>query len=255
MKKNCSRQGFTVIEMMATLGLFTLMSLMLFHIMNKSLDTWRRVESERDAHTQLQKAEAVLSQIEEGKRGLINRQWVGAGNGDAVWFLSSRDLTTGDPVEDGDGLLTWQTNVLYYLIRPNGHAALADGINCTVDGVTAQGDTHCPHKVLIRKVIDSQPNAAVNEPLLTDVSTYLTAPTGYDVSTMADVGNPEVVEARIMAVRMLWFRVTPGTPFVQVDLAATRIDEARRKMSIGSINLLTQPYTTMHQAGVLMKGP
>ena len=176
-------------------------------------------------------------------------------------MLSSED-DAGVHIRDTDGLPIYQKNVLYYLVRPNNHNTISDGITCTInDGAYPNGDPFCPHKILIRKVIRKEANAADPETLLTqaEVDAYLTLPDGYDLSGMTgEYGTPGVKngEIRVVGNSLLSFEVDQSNdPFVRLVFRAVRINEARKEIpGFGSVVLDTLPQTLEIQNSVLPRG-
>ena len=174
---------------------------------------------------------------------------VGAGSGDVIWFLSAED-PNGDPklgqkfVFDNSGDPIWQRNIIYYLIRPGNHDDVSNGNICDVSA-GPDGDSDCPHKFLIRKVIDG-PDGTDGEILLSaaDVTTYLTAPAGYNFSPMTGEANLE--DVRLVTDDMLWFNVvnfTPGDPLLEIEMAAVRVQEAHKSIPVGKASMLGTRFT------------
>ena len=146
-----------------------------------------------------------------------------------------------------DGTPFWQRNVIYYLVVPDRHATTF-GMDCQ-GGVGPRGlDDRCPHKVLVRKVIDSGvatsplgDPSVVEETLITDVSSYLTRPNGYDTSLLsAEMG---VESAEMVATRLLWFEVSLAKSEVSIDLRAVAIKDAQANLALGSAALSSGRYT------------
>ena len=163
-------------------------------------------------------------------------------DGDALWFLSFIDPTTGEPVySDGTGAGDlgephWQRNIMYYAVVPGSHNSVA-GQSCSGgDGGDGYED-QCPHKVMVRKIIND-PNDP--ETLLPGSGGYLDAPSGFSVSGM---GGPDLEETRLLGTNILSFRVTGDDESVTVDLRANSIDEARKNVPLGSTPLSGQPTT------------
>lgn len=238
----------TLVEAAVAAGLFSMLAVVLFMVMGSGVSTYYGVSGSRDVGTSLRKAEvSLLTDLENAPRGGLERKWIGSGNGDALWFRSATDPLTGEFRREPTGVPDWQTNIVYYLIRPNNHAGVAGGYNCSADP-TPNGDGFCPHKMLIRKVVNQST-------LLTSgqVDTFLTPPSGYDVSAMTDAGNPLLLETRIVAANLLWFRVFDNLPEVEIELAGARIRDAERRMGVGSTTLLGDGVTTFHSFGTILR--
>jgi hypothetical protein len=165
-------------------------------------------------------------------------------DGDAVWFLSPVDPANGQVLRTESGRPHWQRNILYYCTVPALHQELY-GFECT-GGTDAQGyEVYCPHKVLVRKVIDNPPatGSAETDPmekLLTpaEVARYLTRPQRFDLPS----GEPGVEEATIVANSLVSFRValspSPQAPGeVAIQLSAAGVEMARGNINVGSQSL------------------
>lgn len=261
--KTAVNRGFAILELLVALGLVSIVSLALFATMSYALTAWRSTESRQAALAQLNLASNSLIKDLAGtdKNQLLSATVPGLSGhqGDALWFLSAyepgaddrfvRSRETGKPI--------WQTNVLYYLIQPQNHSTISNGVVCNaVDGGGGY-DSGCPHKVLVRKVVDlvAQPDPldeANQEVLMTpgQAAAQLTAPLGFSTSNL--LAEPGVVpEGATLAGRdLLWFRVTRDVPapgVTTLDLRTVRIDEARREVPVGTVNLLQTKHTLQHQ--------
>lgn len=238
----------TLVEAAVAAGLFSMLALVLFMVMGSGVNTYYGISGSRDVGTALRKAEvSLLADLENAPRGGLDHKWIGAGHGDALWFRSAADKVTGEFRRQATGAPDWQTNIVYYLIRPNNHAAVAGGYNCGVDPAP-NGDGFCPHKMLIRKVVDQ---ATLLTPA--QVDSFLTAPSAYDVSAMTDAGNPLLLETRIIAANLLWFRVFETVPEIDIELGASKTHEAERRFSVGSSSLLGDGVTTIHELGTILR--
>jgi hypothetical protein len=139
-----------------------------------------------------------------------------------------------------DGSRMWQRNILYYLVVPERDP-------CTGGAASNGFDDHCPHKLLIRKVIDNAPptvptDETTEEALLSDVTPYLTQPSGLDTSGMSV--EPGVGEVRIVALNLLGMELRrPQEAETQVDLRALSLLDAMRNLRVGSISLTESSFT------------
>lgn len=147
---------------------------------------------------------------------------LGAGSdGDALWFLSPIDPATEQFVQNSRGQPVWQRNILYYLSVPANHSGCS-GLS------SPEGYDHgCPHKVLVRKVINN-PGADGSQLLLSNVAAHLTRP-----RTETDATSPGSSQeaAEVVGARLLWFRVLPdpsGEKGVRlIDARSVALDAAR----------------------------
>lgn len=236
-------RALTLVEVMLTATLFAVLSLLSFILLRRGSTLWRDLVESESANLQLAKAashlrsELVATGIRRCAVGSVPASLAGGGkDGCAVWFLSARDPATGEMVLKPDGTPFWQRNILYYLVVPSGHQSCAGGLG-------PRGfDDRCPHKVLIRKVIDSGVATAPSgdpktdeETLLSDATSYLNRPSPYET------------DAETIATQLLWFEVTLGSPSlageINIDLRAVAVKEAQSKVALGSVPLSTGSYT------------
>ncbi len=243
-------------ELMISAGVFSVILLVLVMLFSQSLSIWQRSSSRDTATRELRKARATIERDlsltnpdQLGRAQVPDHLGGGGKDGEALWFLSPIDPATHQIVRAPDGTSVWQRNILYYLVVPQNHNATF-GVSCT-GGAAANGyDDRCPHKVLIRKVINQNT-------LLPNVNAYLTAPNGYDLSGMG--GEPALEEVQIAASHLLTFSsVTGPAPqnipsLVAVDVRAVAEEEARRKVGVGSLPMFTGQYTLQGPFTVLMR--
>ncbi len=241
------RRGHSLAELLVVVGIFSALMAVVALLFSSSVSLYRRTNSADSAMRELRKARAALERdLVLASPTVVRRTQVpsslGAGmDGEALWFLSPVDPATGATIRRPNGRLCWQRNILYYLVVPDNHDATF-GMTC-VGGAAANGyDDRCPHKVLIRKVIDSgAPTVALDlsteEALLPSVAGYLSRPVGFDLSAMAD---PAPTQRSIVASHLLTFETfTAPAPKslpteVLVDLRALAAEDARREMRVGA---------------------
>lgn len=228
----------------------------LFYALTSGTDAWKRIDAQYDTQRSLRTAEtALLADLKETNATQLRFKRITspAGNGDVLWFLSAKDPTVSGPnvqkfVRDPAAMPVWQRTIIYYLIRPSNHDAMA-GFSCGVDG-NAAGDAFCPHKFLVRKVV----NGAANPETLMSagaVDAYVTPPAGFDTSSFASEAGLE--DAKIVSDRLMGFRVTrpAGSRMVTIDLSGVRLREARNKIQLGTSDLSNSQFTVYHQLKVL----
>ena len=233
--------------MMVGMFVFGILMVVTAMAVRRSTTVWERSSGSSTAQLEMRKAHAALmvdlerteSEVTKTSPGPIT---LSGRDGDAIWFLSPMVAGESTPARTDDGRPFWQRNILYYLVIPNNHQALY-GLTCT-GGADAQGyESRCPHKVLVRKVIDAGPTTSnvpgtPPETLLNDVSAYLTRPNGFDVSTMYSEPGAKVEDVKIVAQGLTSFRATMGgSPQwpgeVLLEVRAARVEEARRTARIG----------------------
>jgi hypothetical protein len=247
-------------EVVITTGIFSVLVLALFAVMQFGIRSWKNIESKNAVQTQLRKVELFL--LEDLKRASYNQLRVAnmlgtwsPGNskslvglecsGSAVWFLSAMDDSGTWYMRDADGNPTWQRNVLYYIARPADawHQAKY-GYLC---GAGGDRDTVCPHKWLIRKEIQS--STLLDEVAVTQ---YLSRPAGYDLMDPGQMGSePGLKRVQTLADSVVDFWVTLRKPEVQADLKAFRILEAGSVMHIGQTSLDSDSFTVHYSARVV----
>lgn len=243
------RRGVTLAELIVGFAVFMLLMTLLTVALNKGRAIWNRATSSTSSQLQLRKSFVPLSKeleetefetirVADGPSSLVGK------DGDAVWFLSAQDPVTGEFRRTDDGHPLWQRNVLFYSVVPDQHDKLI-GYNCT-GGQDKDGyEVRCPHKLLIKKVINYPPGSSgpiVGSPdqeLLPSVKDYLTRPKGLDPNISVEKG---VESTTIVARDILTFQVKlepdssrPGEVFLK--LSSARIEEARRNVQIGNSSL------------------
>lgn len=248
-KKN---RGLTVSEMVVGMFVFGMLMVVAAMSLRRTTTIWERTSSSSTSQLEMRKAHsALLLDLERTEREALSRAdgpvTLAGRDGDAIWFLSPID-PSGASARTSQGRPFWRRNILYYTVVPNNHNLLY-GQACA-GGADGQGyESRCPHKVLIRKVIDNPPatdgsDETAPETLLSNVTPYLTRPQGFDTSNMdAEAG---LESAEIKAQSLLGMRVrlgsTPTWPNeVLVELRSARIEEARRTVQLGTDSL--DPWT------------
>lgn len=255
-----------MIELVLSMTLFSIVALLSFVLLRRGSTLWKELVEAESASLELAKAasrmrgDVLRTGIQHCAQGKVPASLAGGGNdGSALWFLSAVDPSTGEMAVKPDGTPFWQRNLLYYLVVPDGHAGLF-GFDCQ-GGLGPNGfDDRCPHKLLIRKVIDSGvPTAPQGNPdtdaetLLGDVTPYLTRPAGYNLGVMG--GEPGLERVEISATRLLWFEVTlkaPGRPQeIDIDLRAVAIKDAQGHVAVGSVPLSSGRFTANRIVSIL----
>lgn len=261
------KRGFTIIEMFIALTIFSGIMVITTMLLRQSVWIWTSGDSRESAGLVLRKARAALqrdlAQADLGVGPAGEPHWgettvsSSMGGGDAIWFLSAVGAN-GEFAREEDGFPFWQRNIIYYMAKPQNHDSLYKQ-SCSA-GTNPQGDDVCPHKMLIRLVVDNPP---VTDPLpppgappipgllpeelvdTADIGNYLVAPTGLDVSAINAL--PGVEQVQIVTTGMLWFKVDlpPDLPTEgrQLDMRAVAIAEARKEANVGVDSLINHPTT------------
>ncbi len=239
------------------MGLFVTLMAVGYLLLTRNIGLWRNISASEDASLGIKKAHRMVEHdllqcnFNDMNTAIVPPSLASGGDGTAVWCLSAAG-PTGATLMAPDGSAFWQRNILYYLVVPAGHTSCAGGSG------PGNLDDRCPHKVLIRKVIDSgTPTSPASDPiadreaLLTGgaITAYLTRPNGFDVSAM--MGEPGVTQVEIVANNLLWFETKrepdPDIPKeIQVDIRAVRNEELQTLQSIGSAPLYDSPGVTTH---------
>lgn len=231
-----------MMELMLSLAIFSAILLFTAAIMFMTKSAW--VTSDADEEAALRLRDAVnrlerdfsLTGADEFAHGSAGTSLAGVKDGDALWFLSPVDPVTETFVQDDDGRPVWQRNILYYLSVPANHTSCAglEGPNGYEEG--------CPHKVLVRKVIDH--SSAGQQKLLKNVAAYITRPASENDATSMGPGQES---AQIVAVRLLWFRVLPdpgGSPSSRtVDLRSVALRSAQAVAKTTPTGYAEGPHT------------
>lgn len=259
------RRAFSLPELLLSMALFSLVMLAAYVLLDRGVRMWHNVSGAEAAGLQLKRANRLLSadlletgytrsQVDQVPSHLAG----GAKDGSVLWFLSAVDPITEKMVYKPDGTPFWQRNVIYYLVVPTGDSCVG------LEGPD-QLDCACPHKVLIRKVVDNPPGtSATSDPETTeevllapaDVQAYLTRPNGPDISAM--LGEAHVSGARVVARDLVWFEATrrPDPEIaaeIQVDLRAVALEDVRREQAVGATSLLEGRFTQAHMISVFPK--
>lgn len=211
-------------------------------IFSRIQQTWNRVSGDQGAGAQLQKAEGWLRRdlalaSFDGMRVAPGPTSLSGKDGDAVWFLSAIDPTTGQFVRHSDGTPHWQRNILYYSVVPRNLAdAEFQGSGMAVGGY----EVSYPYKLLVRKQIDfgtpTSTSSTVSEEMIPDITPYLERPDGLDFKAN------DCEEVTVTANHLLGFQAGPDPALrsLRVVLQAAGMEEARREFAIGT-RTLTDP--------------
>ncbi len=239
-----SRRALTLPELVVGFAVFSFVMVLLAVAMSRGTTVWERSFGTNTAQVELRKGYSSLqpdllrTELQTVRRTVSTTSFSGS-DGDAVWFLSPWDEATSNLLRTSAGRPLWQRNILYYCTVPRQHDELY-GATCTgrPDG---QGyEMGCPHKVLVRKVINNPAGSGEAEELLAPgrIANYLTRPRRLDLPG----GEPGLEEATIVATGLVTFRVrrdpAPDSPGeIAVHLAAVGPEMRRRQRRAGSAPL------------------
>lgn len=270
LRSQLRKLGFTLLELVVSFAVFVLAMGLLASILISSKALLTEVGGNADA---TQKIKKIFLAVNRELRA-TSYLWVktdkmanmpGPGSaGDALWFLSSVDPKNGDVSARGDnGRPRWQRNVIYYPSVPTDHDSLY-GIHCA-GGADVEGyDLHCPHKVLIRKVVDSGPVSTYNDPDRVEeiipesgINTYLNAPVGFTVPTIGQgTEQAQAVCPGILSFRAEKLASTPLEPEqIKIRLKVTNLEELGKKTALGTASLESAPQTESLEFCVFPENP
>lgn len=259
MSKTRQVRAFSLAELLMAMTIFAIIITFSFVYLERTKRLWDKVDASTSAGQNLHK---VISRLYKdlynvGKSGVGTRA-NGAGDarmGDALWMLSALDPLSDEFVRSDGGKPLWQRNVLYYLTVPQDHDSRY-GIHCT------HWDRYCPHKILIRKVIDSGPPTTPTsgegevEELIApaDIAQFLTRPTDLDLSFPGEA-SLGLKRTDFIAASLLDLRVTLSgggvVDEVVVDVEAPLLAESRKRISLGDQKFPEQGLTLIRRAAVL----
>lgn len=235
-------------ELAVSLTIFGAILVMTTFILFQTKSAWVVNDSEEAAAVRLRGALASLQRdFEIASKENVSVAPVpgslsgGGKDGDAIWFLSPIDPTTEQIARNSEGEPVWQRNILYYLTVPLNHSACEGSAG--PDGY----DEGCPHKVLVRKVINN--GGAAGQTLLGDATPYLDRP--YNEQTAPKGGGTKVETSEIVGTDLLWLQARPlavgGVGAYSIDARAVAIDSAQRIARAGPQKFAASPQTVYSQ--------
>lgn len=241
--------GATLVEVIITTGVFSVLMLVLFSIVQYGMDSWRSIEGRSVTQTMMRKIGVFA--MDDIRRGSFSQLGVGrytnyspssvtatvgtavSGSkapvyGQALWMLSAyNDAAPGSggnvyfPRSD-DGKPSWSKNVLYYVsvINDDLHQQKYGGTIAALCG----NENACPHKWLIRREIS-------NGTLLTqeEIKKYIVQP---DTSGKLFEIKDGVTKTQVLADCLVAFRVIADKPSVTLVIKSARLEELRRQQQV-----------------------
>lgn len=244
------KKAFSLLEITFAIGFFSLFSMILFFALQSTSKVWQRTSARDAALRQIVRARSFLSRDLMNGSGRPNQSAsshvgpsLGAGwDGDALTLLSCEDNSTPWNINNtGGSVLTRE--VTYSLFVPTNVNARYGG---TFPGLAdAQGyEDACPYKWLVRRTdpvpapVSPNPEAAVPTNWTT---TLLSRP-----SSMSATATSQVVAT------LHSFRILSNGPQWEFELRACAVDEARRKLALGSVLLGSSPYVLVQRFSVVV---
>ncbi len=259
MVRNNLRRGATLIEVIITTGVFSVLMLTLFSIVQYGKDAWRSVEGRQVTQTMMRKVGIFtmddLRRASFSNLGVANYTnylpsnsscSLSAGNenvqsgkngmyGQAIWMTSA--YLPGQNTAEGaaqqrlggnqffsrnqDGTPNWHSNILYYVsvMTDKAHIEKYHGGIQDLCG----GEQNCPHKWLIRKEIYNAPSLLSKE----DIGKYLVQAGAKDFFK-AD-GK---VKTQVLADCIVAFQVVVEKPSVVLVIKSARLEELNRYLTV-----------------------
>ncbi|MBT9586114.1 hypothetical protein IV102_22425 [bacterium] len=235
------RAGLSLLEVVLTSVFFAALSLVAWLAMSSSVSIWARASGRDEAHRNLIKAiswfrrdlvSARLSATTFQQSALQTTS--GCKEGDAIGFLSPIDPGSDQLTTKTDGTPFMMRTIVYYLAAPR-----QDPCQQGSDGSGYEG--FCPHKILVRRVLDSgtptldPSQMASEESLDPGWPNWLERPDSFQLIDE---------QRQLLAINLLTFRVQEQGPVVRIELRAVSLLEARQKrVAVGTVNLSDNPAT------------
>jgi hypothetical protein len=235
-------RGISLPELLLVMALFSLFLLIPYQVMKSGLMVGLRTESSEDVAFQLRRAYVSLGKdlrtssrlqmnVDESERHSV------------LWFLSAVDEETGQLVLKEDGKPFWQRNIIYFTAIPEDHDSYY--------GVRCSQTSYCPHKVLVRRVVDAgpltEPDSAESEieEILTPslVQDWVERP-----GSLTELGfTNSAEEDRLIATGLLDFKVVLEPEGWDKEISCTlkgfSNKESGKSVAIGAHSLENSPFT------------
>ncbi|MBN9416141.1 MAG: hypothetical protein J0I12_11925 [Candidatus Eremiobacteraeota bacterium] len=246
------RRAFTLLELCLAGALLTLFMFVGYTMLRMAEKVYYQVSGNEDATMQLKRAvrmlhkdliSALADTVGSAGAPALNVVNVpaslpgGASDGTGVCLLSPYRNGSGEMVMNTDGP-EWQRNIIYYTVVPGGDPCAG--------GADANGfDDRCPHKVLVRKVLNLGTTPQTPLPI-GSIAGHLTRPLSpKDISNFSSEAN--LTESQIVAHGLVGLRVQthsthPALMQDEVIFTVTAFNQPRsRKLAVGSVALTGQP--------------
>ena len=242
-----SKRAFSLVELSISCALLGILLVVLASALHSSQNLWRQTAGNTDSKEQIRRAQVSLERDMQLASSAFGIRTVGPTqgpgfDGDAFWFLTPEIGASGELARKFNGSPLYQRNLLYYLVKPVGDPCAG--------GALANGyDDRCPHKILVRKVIDfgaatTPTNEPSEEQLMTpaEVAPYLTRPTGMSVASMNSEAGVKLVSQA--ARQLLYFRVLSNPPPLQFEIRATNLLRVNKELQVGTASLYNSGLTS-----------
>lgn len=241
------KSGFTVVELMISLSIFALMSIVLVMVLKNVTDLWRKADAKDDVVRALMKARGALSRDLLNASSRANQVAVakvgphgGPGfDGAALSFLSS---------DEGNNLPEWsldasghaqaRSQVTYYLVVPAG--PYPNGVAVAGGPADSNGfEQQNPFKWLIRRV----------DPTTSGLQSSWT-------SWLVQPGSVNLPAGQqLVAQNLLGFRVLKTGPLWSFELSAVALKDAQKRLALGQVPLAHSGFTVTERFSVRTNNP
>ena len=250
--------GATLVEVLITTGVFSVLMLVLFTVVQYGMDSWRSIEGRTVTQTMMRKIGVfAMDDIRRASFGGLGvaiytnynpksvtkvvtgtdiDQDKNPNYGQAIWMLSAYNdnssISTGGAdaevisaserfARSDSGIPSWSKNVIYYVsaIGPNLHK---EKYQESAEKLCGGADS-CPHKWLIRCEV---PQGALLDK--DSVKNYLVQPeiTGGQLNLFS--GNLKDCKVQVLADCIVAFRAVTSKPEVTLVIKSARLAELRR---------------------------
>lgn len=249
-------RGFSIVEVLIAAGLTVLILTLLGVSLSLVRSLLRENSAASDSSLRLRGAYLDLSgelretsflqcrtiEVSGSSRGRL---------GDAVWFCSSVDPSSGKSIRAGDGRPHWQRNILYYPAIPGNHDQLY-GVSCPAVDDAEGYDVGCPHKILIRKVIDALPSTSSDpsrppEQLIspTGIVDYIHNPSQLMMNPTGPGGQED---ARLASQQLVSFRASmhpsstqPSASHIKIRMVSLSTEAAQGQSRVEAVDHSSLP--------------
>lgn len=250
MRRDLSGRGASLLELIFVFALFSALTLISVVCLKQVSGVWQKSSSRDRALRDLLKAESVLHRdlvnASKGHRqsqfGPILAGTGGVNTSDGLALVLPHTEQEGLALSLG-GSVVLNRLVTYYLAAPSNLTQLT-GLNHNFVADSQGYEDQCAYKWLIRRESDAIP-AGPNR--LSEV------PPNWLTSGVIEVPTQmwREPQRRVVASNLLQFRVLQGPPMWEIRLTAVAVDDARRKLNLGSVPLSGTVYTLTHRVAVV----
>ena len=230
--------GFTLIEALCSMGLFSFLALVLFYSLKNATQVWQRSSSRDNALRQLTRARFTLTrdlanasqQAQQYDTDILPPPSPSVG--DALTFLTA-DNGVGGWSPDANGNAVMQSEITYYVYQP---ATNLMGVVCAPGPSDAGYEQQCSFKQLVRQV---NPLVPTTPPAVPAIDTHWKSWIGVAPQSSATV--------ELVANELLSLRVLRAPQEWQIELMAVANADATRQIALGSTPLSNSRYTLVQQ--------